>query len=105
MLFHLLMRTRNQLTWMCLQSWPLAGRVILLKVIGHLSDTLIAVCSTMSSAPPEDDEHREKFLLTADQSNGQLQNVNLSSGGAVDKRSPPASVTRVRFPHSASHLG
>jgi hypothetical protein len=24
---------------MCLQSWPLAGRVILLKVIGHFSDT------------------------------------------------------------------
>lgn len=25
--------------WMCLQSWPLAGSTIFLKVIGHLSDT------------------------------------------------------------------
>ncbi len=38
-----------QNTWICLQSEPLAGNVILLKVIGHLSETLIAVCSTPSS--------------------------------------------------------
>lgn len=33
---------------MCLHSCPLAGSVILLKVIGHLSKTLSAVCSTAS---------------------------------------------------------
>lgn len=31
--------------------------------MGHLSDTLIAVCSTLSSVPPADDELNEKFLL------------------------------------------
>ena len=35
--------------WMCLQSCPLAGSPIRRKVMGHLSDTLIAVCSTPSS--------------------------------------------------------
>ena len=34
---------------MCLQSWPRAGSIIRLKVMGHLRDTLIAVCSTESS--------------------------------------------------------
>lgn len=34
---------------MCLQSCPLAGSWIRLNVIGHLRDTLIAVCSTPSS--------------------------------------------------------
>ena len=51
---------------MCLQSWPLAGRVILLKVIGHFKETLIAVCSTLSSVAPPADEHNEKFLFTVD---------------------------------------
>lgn len=58
--------------WMCLHSWPLAGRAILLKVIGHFREicgrkhirwlylwcwwclyrivTLIAVCSTPSTS-------------------------------------------------------
>lgn len=36
-------------TCMCLQSCPLAGSWIRLNVIGHLRDTLIAVCSTPSS--------------------------------------------------------
>lgn len=34
--------------WMCLHSCPLAGSVILLKVIGHFRETLRAVCSTAS---------------------------------------------------------
>lgn len=36
-------------TCMCLQSWPRAGSWILRKVMGHLRDTLMAVCSTPSS--------------------------------------------------------
>ncbi|XP_067255117.1 RING finger protein 122 isoform X2 [Chanodichthys erythropterus] len=32
-----------------LQSWPLAGSWMRRKVIGHLSETLMAVCSTPSS--------------------------------------------------------
>lgn len=35
--------------WICLQSCPRAGRAILLNVIGHFNETLIAVCSTPSS--------------------------------------------------------
>lgn len=34
---------------MCLHSWPRAGSIIRRNVIGHLSDTLMAVCSTPSS--------------------------------------------------------
>lgn len=34
---------------MCLHSWPRAGNIIRRNVIGHLSDTLMAVCSTPSS--------------------------------------------------------
>ena len=33
---------------MCLHSCPRAGNAIRLKVMGHLSDTLMAVCSTPS---------------------------------------------------------
>lgn len=40
---------RHKITWMCRQSWPLAGSWIRRKVIGHFRDTLIAVCSTPSS--------------------------------------------------------
>ena len=65
---HILTDLTRSHTWICLQSWPLAGRVILLNVIGHFRDTLIAVCSTLSSVPPTADEHNEKFLLTANQS-------------------------------------
>ena len=35
-------------TCICLQSWPRAGRLMHRYVMGHLSDTLIAVCSTSS---------------------------------------------------------
>lgn len=34
---------------MCLQSWPRAGNVIRLNVMGHFNETLMAVCSTPSS--------------------------------------------------------
>lgn len=43
---------------MCLHSLPRAGRVILLKVIGHFKETLTAVCSTPSSLDP----FRELFI-------------------------------------------
>ena len=63
---------------MCLQSWPLAGRVILLKVIGHFRETLIAVCSTLSSVTPPADEHNEKFLFTVDQyKQGKVNSQNI----------------------------
>lgn len=56
------------LTWTCLQSWPLAGSCIRRKVIGHLRETLMAVCSTPSSplsvALPDDAATLLKFLLT-----------------------------------------
>ena len=56
------------LTWTCLQSWPLAGSCIRRKVIGHLRETLMAVCSTPSSplsvAFPDDAATLLKFLLT-----------------------------------------
>lgn len=55
-------------TWTCLQSWPLAGSCIRRKVIGHLRETLMAVCSTPSSplsvALPDDAATLLKFLLT-----------------------------------------
>lgn len=58
-------------TWTCLQSWPLAGSCIRRKVIGHLSETLMAVCSTPSSplsvALPDDAATLLKFLLTLTQ--------------------------------------
>lgn len=66
---------RKYHTWICLQSWPLAGRVILLNVMGHFSDTLMAVCSTLSSVLPAADEHIEKFLLTVNQSN--IYDINI----------------------------
>lgn len=34
--------------WMCLHSWPRAGNVIRLNVIGHFRETFKAVCSTAS---------------------------------------------------------
>lgn len=36
-------------TCICLHSWPLAGKDILLNVIGHFRETFMAVCSTPSS--------------------------------------------------------
>lgn len=36
-------------TWMCLQSAPLAGSTIFLKVTGHLRDTFTLVCWMLSS--------------------------------------------------------
>lgn len=39
----------HPLTCMCLQSWPRAGSWMRRKVIGHLRETLMAVCSTPSS--------------------------------------------------------
>lgn len=51
---------------MCLQSDPLAGNWIGLKVIGHFKDTFMAVCSTPSSPfnAPLDAATLAKFLLT-----------------------------------------
>lgn len=56
------------LTCTCLQSWPRAGSWIRRKVIGHLSDTLMAVCSTPSSpfivVFPDEAATLLKFLFT-----------------------------------------
>lgn len=59
----------TKLTCMCLHSWPLAGSVIRLKVIGHFNETLIAVCSTPSSPLNELDGTLLKFLLTEKKNN------------------------------------
>lgn len=62
------------LTWTCLQSCPLAGSCIRRKVIGHLRETLMAVCSTPSSplsvAFPVDAATLLKFLLTLKRKEG-----------------------------------
>lgn len=51
---------RSQLSWrydsrskhcVCLQSWPLAGNVMRLYVIGHFRGTFIDVCSMTSLSP------------------------------------------------------
>lgn len=51
----------------CLQSWPLAGNVIFLKVMGHFKDILMAVCSTPSPSElfrePFEAATELKFLL------------------------------------------
>lgn len=56
-------------TCTCLQSCPRAGSWIRRNVMGHLSDTLMAVCSTPSSpfsvVFPEDAATLLKFLFTA----------------------------------------
>ena len=59
----------TKLTCMCLHSWPLAGSVIRLKVIGHFNETLIAVCSTPSSPFNEFGAALLKFLLTEKKNN------------------------------------
>lgn len=67
-------------TWTCLQSWPLAGSCIRRKVIGHLRDTLMAVCSTPSSplsvALPDDAATLLKFLLTVMQKKRSKESAN-----------------------------
>jgi len=40
---------KSEQTWTCLQSCPRAGSWMRRKVMGHFSDTLMAVCSTPSS--------------------------------------------------------
>ncbi len=55
-------------TWTCLQSCPRAGSWMRRKVMGHFSDTLMAVCSTPSSpfrvVLPAEAATLLKFLLT-----------------------------------------
>ena len=65
-------------TCMCLQSCPRAGNWIRMQVIGHLSGTLMAVCSTPSSPLiVELLVTLEKFLLTVRRKTNQ---VNRPSG-------------------------
>lgn len=67
----------NGFTCTCLQSCPRAGSWIRRNVIGHLRDTLMAVCSTPSSpfsvAFPEDAATLLKFLFTAQTGRGNQQ--------------------------------